>query len=116
VEKYLGARRPDVECFFVEVDDSVVGFAQYHVADEGGGMDLVLLPHARGHGVGTAVVHLLVGHVQQTLGWRRFTVDPDLDNERGVAFWNKVGFVRTQLVEGEDRPPYWLMEWPQNPT
>jgi aminoglycoside 6'-N-acetyltransferase len=118
VEKYLGARRPGVECFFVEVDGSVVGFTQYHAADDGdqgGGMDLVLLPQARGQGIGTAVVRLLVGHIQRTLLWCRITVDPEVDNERGVTFWSRVGFVRTRLVDGDERPPYWLMERRSHP-
>jgi hypothetical protein len=51
--KYLGARSPQVECFFVERDGEVAGFVQYeyHAADNegpGGGIDLVLLPAYRG--------------------------------------------------------------------
>jgi len=115
-EKYLGARSPLVECFFVEVDGEVVGFTQYHDADdggEGGGMDLVLLPSSRGRGIGTAVVHAVVRFIREEKGWRRFTVDPDVDNERGVNFWKKVGFVSQRVVEDDgDRVPYWLLSWP----
>src|SRR5437588_2947856 len=115
-QKYLGERSPRVECFFVEVDEDVVGFTQYHDADdggEGGGMDLVLLPASRGRGIGTAVVHALVRFVGEQKGWRRFTVDPDVDNERGVNFWKKAGFVPQRIVEDDGgRPPYWLLLWP----
>ena len=84
--KYLGARSPLVECFIVEADDRPVGLAQYHSAEgeRGGGMDMVLLPGSRGHGVGTAVVQLLASFVREELGWMRFTVDPDVSNTRGV--------------------------------
>ncbi len=120
VEKYLGRRSPTVECFFVEAGGGVVGFAQYHVSDDGGegaGMDLVLLPAARGRGVGSAVVHAMVHFVRGRLGWRRFTVDPDVANERGVNFWRKAGFAPLQIVQGDgDREPYWLMEWPMPPA
>lgn len=116
VEKYLGQRSPNLECFFVEADGEVVGFVQHHVADdggEGGGMDLVLLPAARGRGVGRAVVQAMVDVVRGRLRWRRFTVDPEVSNERGVNFWRRVGFLPLQIVEGDgDREPYWLMEWP----
>jgi len=113
--KYVGRRSPGVECFIVEEARRAIGFVQYHVADdggEGGGMDLALLPSERGRGVGTAVVHAVVEFVETRLGWRRFTVDPDVDNTRGVNFWTKVGFVLIRVVEGGDgRAPHWLMEW-----
>ena len=115
-EKYLGRRRPSVECFVVEHGTSPVGLAQYHRPDdggEGGGMDLVLVPEERGRGIGRAVVYALVEIVQQQLGWRRVTVDPDVSNTSGIAFWTKVGFVPVRTVVGEkDRKPYVLMEWP----
>lgn len=118
-EKYLGTRSPDVECFFVEVEGEVVGFAQHHAADdggEGGGMDLVLLSSARGHGVGSAVVRVIAKFVTTHLGWTRFTVDPDVSNERGVNFWTKVGFIPKQLIDNDsNREPYWLMEWTSRP-
>lgn len=113
--KYVGRRSPAVECFIVEEGARPVGFVQYHVAvdgGEGGRMDLVLLPGERGRGVGTAVVRALVEFVQTRLGWHRFTVDPDVDNTRGVMFWTKVGFVAVGIVEDEPgREPYWLLEW-----
>jgi RimJ/RimL family protein N-acetyltransferase len=115
--KYLGGRSPAVECFIVEEAGRPVGFVQYHVADDadkGGGMDLALLPIERGRGVGTAVVQAIVEFVKRELGWQRFTVDPDVSNTRGVAFWRKAGFTPVRLVDDEpEREPYWLMEWPQ---
>jgi RimJ/RimL family protein N-acetyltransferase len=77
-------------------------------------MDLVLLPCARGRGVGTAVVHAMVRFVKTELRWRRFSVDPDVSNPRAVNFWNKAGFMPIRVVDDElDREPYWLMEWPE---
>lgn len=114
--KYLGGRSPAVDCFLVEYRRDVVGFAQLHTADdggEGGGMDLVLLSRFRGQGIGTAVVHQMVEQARTEKGWVRFTVDPDVANESGAAFWRKVGFV-PQRVVGDDpgREPYWIMAWP----
>jgi hypothetical protein len=45
-------------------------------------------------------------------GWRHITVDPDVTNERGVNFWNKVGFDPERIIDDTQRPPYWLMHWP----
>jgi aminoglycoside 6'-N-acetyltransferase len=113
---YLGGRFPQVECFLIEEAGAVVGFAQIHVADdggEGGGMDLVLLPHARGRGIGSVVVRVLADMVRVERRWRRFTVDPDVSNTRGVNFWAKAGFVAERVVyDDAGRPPYWIMARP----
>jgi len=114
--KYLGRRRPTVECFIVEEEGRPVGFVQYHVdgGDEGGGMDLILLPTERGRGIGTAVLLAVVGFVHSQLGCHRITVDPDVSNARGVNFWRKIGFMPLRLVDDDDgREPYWLMQWRQ---
>ncbi len=77
-------------------------------------MDLALLPAERGRGVGTAVVQAVAEFVKRRLGWQRLTVDPDVSNTQGVAFWRKAGFAPVRLVDDEPgREPYWLMEWPQ---
>jgi len=76
-------------------------------------MDLVLVPEARGRGLGSAVVLAMVEHLRENCGWRRITVDPDVSNPRGVNFWRKVGFEQEQLIDSDpDRETYWLMEWP----
>lgn len=116
LDKYTGRRAPSVECFIVEENGIAVGFTQYHLAEDGGdggGIDLVLSPDVRGRGLGSAVVHALVGHLQGQRGWRRITVDPDVSNPRGVNFWREVGFGDEQLIESDPhRPPFWLMAWP----
>jgi len=116
LDKYTGQRAPSVECFLVEENGIAVGFTQYHLAEdggEGGGIDLVLSPSVRGRGLGSAVVHALVGYLRRQRNWRRITVDPDVSNPRGVNFWRSVGFQDEQLIESDpQRQPYWLMEWP----
>ena len=115
--KYLGARYPEVECFLVLVDDEPVGLTQLHVADErpgssneGGGLDLILLPATRGRGVGRAVVAELVRRARQERGWQRVTVDPDRDNEAGIGFWTAVGFQPEKRIDDDpSRKPYVLM-------
>jgi GNAT superfamily N-acetyltransferase len=110
--KYTGARLPEVECFIVGVDASPAGLAILHADDEGaGGVDLILLPSARGRGVGRSVMALLVERAQVAHGWRRLTVDPDLTNPSGIRFWTGVGFtpVREERTT-EEREPFLLME------
>lgn len=111
--KYLGARLPDVECFLVVGDGEAVGLAQLHLADdggEGGGIDLILLPSARGCGIGRAAVEALISRAREVNGWRRITVDPDAENTRGIAFWRSVGFTQAARVDDDPgRDPYVLM-------
>lgn len=114
--KYLGTRHPDVECFLIVRNTEHVGRVQLHVADRGngGGMDLILLPEARGQGIGRVVVAEMVRRARDDRGWQRFTVDPDVDNESGVRFWQAVGFRPERVVsEQPARAPYLLMAWPE---
>jgi GNAT superfamily N-acetyltransferase len=109
-EKYLGSRFPDVECFLVLIDDLVAGLAQIHTEPNGGGLDLILLPAARGHGIGRAVVAQLVERARLERGWSRLTVDPDVQNESGIRFWQAVGFTQESVItEVSGRPPHLLM-------
>ena len=117
-EKYLGSRYPDVECFLVILAGRAVGLVQLHVADDGdgGGMDLILLPEVRGHGVGREVVGEMVRRAHRGRGWTRFTVDPDVANEDGVRFWRAVGFEPERTVTDQPgRMPYIVMAWPMEP-
>ncbi len=108
--KYLGLRYPDVECFLVMLGNQAVGLAQIHVEPAGGGMDLILLPAARGHGIGRVVVADLAHRARAGRGWSRITVDPDLDNEEGIQFWQAVGFVPERTVnDNTGRSPYLVM-------
>lgn len=109
-EKYLGSRQPDVECFIVHADGQAVGLAMLHAEPVGGGIDLILLPAARGHGVGRAAVALLVHQAREQRGWPRITVDPECANKAGIRFWQAVGFVPDRIVDEEPgRRPYLLM-------
>lgn len=109
--KYLGERLPQVECFLVMWASSPVGLAQMHTdSAESGGIDLILLPVARGRGVGKAAVHALVERARTVHTWRYLTVDPDLPNRDGIRFWQAVGFATVRRCPGTpSRTPYLLM-------
>jgi aminoglycoside 6'-N-acetyltransferase len=112
--KYLGRRSPAVECFIVEHDRDPIGLVQYFESERepDGGMDLVLLPDARGRGLGTSVVLTIREFLTTQLGWNRLTVDPDLSNQSATEFWRRMNFVPVEIVSDEaGREPYTLMEW-----
>lgn len=95
-------RRADVDAFVVEAGGAPVGYLQAWRGDEGrtGGLDMFLVPGARGRGLGPDAARALARHLADELGWTRLTVDPELRNERAVRAWRRAGFVPV-----EERPP-----------
>ncbi|WP_037869118.1 GNAT family N-acetyltransferase [Streptomyces sp. SPB074] len=90
--KYVGRRRPHVESFLVLEQGTPVGYAQYwHAGAAEGGIDMVLVPQARGRALGPDAARALVAHLGG-LGWRRVTVDPVQGNARAARAWEKAGF------------------------
>lgn len=110
--KYLGARSPRVDCYLVLLDGQAAGLAQLVAADNAeqhGGLDLILVPAARGQGLGRRVVDEMV-RLARERGWTRLTVDPDPSNLDGIAFWKAVGFTDGRTVTSDpDRPPFLLL-------
>ena len=94
-------RRPDVDAFIVEQRARPVGYVQaWRGDDDGGGLDMFLVPEARGRGLGPDAALALARHLVQEVGWTRVTVDPYASNERAVRAWRRAGF-----GDVEERPP-----------
>lgn len=107
-------RRPDVEAFVVEEGRAPVGYIQaWRGADREGGLDMFLIPPARGRGLGPDAARALAGHLVHDRGWRRLTVDVDIGNERGVRAWRSAGFdpVEERAADAEHDAPWILMEF-----
>jgi len=101
VRKYLGTREPDVVSFIIEHGDRAVGYMQYWTADaSSGGLDMFLVPSARGQGLGPDAARALVRHLFEERRWRRVTVDPAVDNARAIRAWHKAGF-RVEGTQGD---------------
>lgn len=84
-EGYTGGDRPATE---------PVGYIQSCPDDATcGGIDLFLVPAARGRGLGPDAARALVRHLVGERGWRRVTVDPAVANARAIRAWEKAGFV-----------------------
>lgn len=119
-EKYLGARLPDVRCFIIEAPPGdPVGFIEDSDLDEPGevGIDMFLIPRARGAGLGPRVARHLAQHVLDTTAAERVTVDPLVANERAVAAWRKAGFHEVARIdEGDHGEPALLMAFELSDT
>jgi aminoglycoside 6'-N-acetyltransferase len=81
--------RPDVEAWIVEADGEPIGYLQVHSM----GLDMFLVPSARGRGLGPDAGRAMAEHLIDDRDWTRVTVDPYAWNEQALRAWRKAGFV-----------------------
>ena len=100
--------RPDVEAWIVEERGEPVGYLQVHPE----GLDMFLIPAARGRGLGPDAARAMAAHLVEQRGWTRVTVDPYAWNEGAVRAWERAGFVEVSRHEAdvEHTTPWILME------
>lgn len=97
-------RRRDVDAYIVEVGGEPVGYLQaWWEEDEPrrGGIDMFLVPSARGHGYGSDAARALTESLLAS-GWKRVTVDPYAWNEPALRAWRRAGFVEVERRPADD--------------
>jgi aminoglycoside 6'-N-acetyltransferase len=101
--------REDVEAWIVEEGEEPIGFLQ--VPPEG--LDMFLVPAARGRGLGPDAARAMAEHLVREHGRTRVTVDPYAWNEGAVHAWERAGFVDVSRHEADDEHtgPWLLMEF-----
>jgi aminoglycoside 6'-N-acetyltransferase len=101
-----------VEPWIVEADGEPIGFVQSWVdetAAPGSGIDLFLIPSARGRGLGPDAGRTLALHLLGR-GWPEVHVDPYLWNEAAVRAWERAGFEPVEEREPDEwRKHRWLL-------
>jgi aminoglycoside 6'-N-acetyltransferase len=104
--------RDDVAPYLVHADGEPVGYLQVWGGPEGG-IDMFLVPEARGRGLGSDAGRAMARHLRDERSWTRITVDPYAWNDVAVRAWRKAGFVEVSRheVDGEHRSPWVLMEF-----
>ena len=112
-EMVVRLHRPDVEAYIVEADGEPVGYLQVWWEDDAGGIDMFLVPGARGRGLGPDAARAVARHLRGGRGWRRVTVDPYLSNEAAIRAWRRAGFrdVGEQEPDEEHSARWLLMEF-----
>jgi aminoglycoside 6'-N-acetyltransferase len=124
--------RAHVEAWIVEEAGEPVGYLQVHseAASAGGqaagarpedraacggsgGLDMFLVPSARGRGLGPDAARAMARHLMDDRGWARVTVDPYAWNEGALRGWQRAGFVEVSRhePEGDYTAPWILMEF-----
>jgi aminoglycoside 6'-N-acetyltransferase len=108
-------KRPHVDAYIVEADGKAVGYLQAWFVDtvEVAGLDMFLIPTARGRSLGPDAAHTLAKYLITHAGRNRITVDPYLWNERAVRGWLKAGFrpVEEREPDHEHLDRWLLMEF-----
>ena len=100
--------RGDVEAWIVEEVGEPVGYLQVHSE----GLDMFLVPPARGRGLGPDAARAMTRHLLDERGRERVTVDPYAWNEGAVRAWERAGFVEVSRHDADDEhtAPWILME------
>jgi aminoglycoside 6'-N-acetyltransferase len=107
--------RPDVDSFVVEADAEPIGYLQaWWEEDEPlrGGIDMFLVPAARGRGLGPDAARALSTHLLRDRGWSRVMADPYAWNDAAIRAWRRAGFeqVDDRVREpDEDHASPWLL-------
>jgi aminoglycoside 6'-N-acetyltransferase len=108
--------RPEVDPYIVESDGGRVGYLQAWFDGDppsAGGLDMFLIPSARGRGLGPDAARAVAGWLTDECHLRLVTVDPYLSNERAVAAWRKAGFqaIEERPADDDHSEPWLLMTW-----
>src|SRR5207247_6577103 len=90
---YTGRRRPEVEPFIIEAEGVAVGYLQcWRGTETSGGIDLFLVPEARGRGLGPDAARAASSFLLDHRRWTEVTVDPVVDNIRAIRAFERAGF------------------------
>jgi aminoglycoside 6'-N-acetyltransferase len=104
--------RDHVDPFIVEADGEPIGYLQAWTDDgRSGGLDMFLVPHARGRGLGPDAARALARHLRDERRWDPVTVDPYVWNDAAVRAWRRAGFetVSEHEPDHEHRASWLLM-------
>jgi aminoglycoside 6'-N-acetyltransferase len=92
----------------VEVSGELAGWVEYHEETyewyPSVALDIALTTRLHGRGYGRRVLRLVVEHFVAR-GHHRFTIDPNVDNERAIRSYAAVGFKPVGVLRSHERNP-----------
>lgn len=98
--------REDVEAWIVEEKGEPVGYLQVHPE----GLDMFLVPSARGRWLGPDAALAMARHLVHECGRERVTVDPYVWNAGAIRAWRRAGFVEvSRHPPDEDHTSEWVL-------
>ena len=109
-EVFERLRRGDVASFIVEECGEPVGYLQVWREGDDAGLDMFLIPGARGRSLGPDAARAVARYLRDVRGWPRITVDPYLWNNAAVRAWERAGFRAVEEREPDaDHTARWLL-------
>lgn len=105
--------RADVDAYVIAAGGEPVGYLQAWSDGTGaGGLDMFLIPSARGRGFGSDAARALAAHLVEQ-GWERVTADPYTWNDSAIRAWRRAGFepVEERPPDDEHTSTWLLMAW-----
>ena len=103
----------DVEPYVVEADGEPIGFLQAwweQATPQSAGLDMFLIPSARGRGLGPDAARGLALHLLDERDFAEVTVDPYTWNEPAIRAWGRAGFQPVEERPADaDRKHRWLL-------
>lgn len=92
----------------VELDGEPAGWLEFHEEDYAWypsvAFDIALTTRLHGHGYGPRALRLAIDHFVAK-GHHRFTLDPNIANERAIRAYERVGFERVGTMHAYERNP-----------
>ncbi len=92
----------------IEVNGDLAGWVQYEEEAyewyPSVALDIALTTPLHGRGYGRRSLRLAIQHFVDT-GHHRFTIDPDVDNERAIRSYAVVGFKPVGVLRAHERKP-----------
>jgi aminoglycoside 6'-N-acetyltransferase len=92
----------------VEVGGEFAGWIEYHEESDhwypSVALDIALTTKLHGRGYGRRVLKLAIEHFVAK-GHHRFTIDPDVENERAIRSYAAVGFEPVGVLRAYERNP-----------
>ena len=92
----------------IEIDGVVAGWVQYVEESyewyPSVALDIALTTSLHGRGYGRRALRLVIDHFVAA-GHHRFTIDPDVDNERAIRSYRGVGFEPVGVLRAYERNP-----------
>jgi aminoglycoside 6'-N-acetyltransferase len=102
-ELQVRLQRDEVDAFIVEHGAEPVGYVEAWTDDgRSGGLDMFLVPAARGRGLGPDAANALARHLRDERGWDSVTVDPYIWNDVAVRAWRRAGFEPVEERDPDD--------------
>ncbi len=100
---------PDVTVWGIERDGRLVGLIQAWEESEPqfrhANIDLFLAPEAQGEGLGPDAVRTVARFLIDERGHHRLTIDPEVENDRAVRAYARVGFRPVGVMRAYARGP-----------